>query len=440
MVQDFKTMQEMVNRLKATNSNVEKTNILKEYSNNEFIKQAFLYTFSPYKQYGIRTKTALGLSKKLEPTHDYNNIFTLLDALDNKVITGHKAVKAFLGFIKDNVEYENLICSIIDNNLQTRTSATTINKIFDNVVPKFNVALAASYLPQMCDFEKETWYASRKLDGVRCLIFTGSNNNPIALSRSGKPFETLQKVLDDIKSLNMPNHVFDGELCLINPDGSDNFNEVMSEIRRKNHTIENPRFKIFDLITQSDFDNQSSTTTLSERLTTLENIQAINTLNNIEVLEQEIVTNDDDFAKWANDVKEFNWEGFMLRKDTTYEGKRSKNLLKVKTMHDDEYIVTSITSGPIRHIVYDKNPDGSTTSREVVDTMISNLVIEHKGSKVGVGSGLNIKQRIAWHNDPDLIIGKQICVQYFEECQDKLGNYSLRFPVLKHVYEGTRDV
>ena len=38
------------------------------------------------------------------------------------------------------------------------------------------------------------------------------------------------------------------------------------------------------------------------------------------------------------------WEGFMIRKDVSYEGKRSNNLLKVKTFYDAEYIVTGCDS------------------------------------------------------------------------------------------------
>ena len=33
------------------------------------------------------------------------------------------------------------------------------------------------------------------------------------------------------------------------------------------------------------------------------------------------------------------WEGFMVRKDVAYEGKRSKNLQKVKKFYDAEYEV-----------------------------------------------------------------------------------------------------
>ncbi len=437
MKQDFETMSKMVTELKATNSSNAKKAILSNYTDNEFIATAFIYAMSPYKQYGISAPTARKLAKKLEPTNNYTDLFKLLDDLDSRVISGHAGVKALLGFVENNKTYEDLIYAILSNNLQTRTSGATINKVFGNIIPSFNVALAKAYQPTDCDFENETWYASRKLDGVRCLIFTGPDNNPKALSRSGKPLETIQKCLDDIKTLNLPNMVFDGEICLVDADGNDDFNGIMRVIKRKDYQIENPKFKIFDMITQNDFDTKKSTTTLGERIMMLENITSIESSLYIDILAQEIVTSQNVFNKWADWVKEFNWEGFMLRKDATYIGNRSNQLLKVKTMMDDEYEVLAITPGLIRHVVY--NPI-LEKNEEITSEMTSNLVIKHKGNYVEVGSGLTQKQRQEFHADPASIIGKTITVQYFEETENLNGTTSLRFPVLKYVYENGRTV
>jgi DNA ligase-1 len=69
------------------------------------------------------------------------------------------------------------------------------------------------------------------------------------------------------------------------------------------------------------------------------------------------------------------------------------------------------------------------------------LVIEHKGNIVEVGSGLSKEQRISWYSNPQEIIGKTITVQYFEETTNKNNNMiSLRFPVLKYVYEDGRTI
>ena len=37
------------------------------------------------------------------------------------------------------------------------------------------------------------------------------------------------------------------------------------------------------------------------------------------------------------------------------------------------------------------------------------------------------------------ILGKTITVQYFEESQNQDGEYSLRFPVLKYIYDEKRN-
>ena len=62
------------------------------------------------------------------------------------------------------------------------------------------------------------------------------------------------------------------------------------------------------------------------------------------------------------------------------------------------------------------------------------LVVNYKGYKVKVGSGLTKEQRELWWNNPNLILGKIITVQYFEETTNKKDDsLSLRFPVLKEV-------
>jgi DNA ligase-1 len=131
---------------------------------------------------------------------------------------------------------------------------------------------------------------------------------------------------------------------------------------------------------------------------------------------------------WGQMASDGNWEGFMLRKDVVYEGKRSKNLLKVKTFHDAEYEVLDAEFGPMAVV-----RDG----KEKQETMLSQVWIEHKGHKVKVGSGFNQEQRIKYMTED--IVGKTITVQYFEETKNDKGGISLRFPTVKHIYENERD-
>jgi DNA ligase-1 len=72
---------------------------------------------------------------------------------------------------------------------------------------------------------------------------------------------------------------------------------------------------------------------------------------------------------------------------------------------------------------------------------VGSIVIEHKGCKVDVGSGLSDEQRIEWYHNPELIIGKVVTIQYFEETYDSKTNLpSLRFPTLKIIHGEKREV
>ncbi len=82
--------------------------------------------------------------------------------------------------------------------------------------------------------------------------------------------------------------------------------------------------------------------------------------------------------------------------------------------------------------------DAVSWRSDVEEEMLSNVVIEHKGCDVGVGSGFDQSERRKYFKNPELIIGKTITVQYFEETLNQDGCHSLRFPVVKHVYDGIR--
>ena len=250
----------------------------------------------------------------------------------------------------------------------------------------------------------------------------------------GKEFTTLNKVKEAIEATNIINTVFDGEICLIDENGNEDFQGVMKQLRRKNHQIENPVFMIFDGIYKPDFDKGKSKIKLSDRLSTLRTwLYDYNSRNpnqnTLRYLDQFQITDGRHFDMWGQMASDGNWEGFMLRKDIGYEGKRSKNLLKVKTFHDAEYEVLGWDID--NHEVV---RDGKSESM----TMLSQVWINHKGYIVKVGSGFTQDQRLQYMDGS--IVGKTITVQYFEETTNDKGGISLRFPTVKHIYENGRTV
>ena len=435
-LQNFNYLQSFLTEMNQSSSGNHKIAILKKYADNsdenddrEFLQTIFYYTYNPYKKYGVTSKNCKKNFDLLGHSNTYGSIFTLLDDLANRVCTGHTAIANVNRFILENKQYEDIIYNIIDRDLKMGASTSSINKVIPELIPTFKVALANPYNVKRVDFQSGDWYGSRKLDGVRC-ICRKEMNTVTFFSRSGKEFLTLDNLANEISKIG-GDFILDGEICMVDKDGNEDFQGIMKQIRKKNHQIENPKFFVFDQLTLEEFDNKTGVRPLTQRIfhgvaTLPKNINS----DMLAFLPQEQLTTEEQFTEMAKEAEEAGFEGIMVRKNIGYEGKRSHNLLKVKKFHDAEYTVLETINGNIRW-----TENGKQIEREC----LSSIIIEHKGCRVSVGSGFSKEQREMYHSSPQDIIGKTVTVQYFEETENQNGGYSLRFPVLKHVYTDGRD-
>jgi len=431
MKKNLEKLQDFVNNMKNTSSLNEKKVIIDTIKEDKFIKKAINYALDPYKKYYVTSKTCKKMSHIEDNECGFIDLFELLDDLNNRTYTGHDAIAMVNGYIGQHKEYEDLIFSIIDRNLEIRASESVINKVIPDLVPTFDVALANKFDPKRVNWD-DVWFASRKLDGVRCLTMVDLQGNVKSYSRVGNEFETLDVVKEAIKGMQLVGVVFDGEICLMDDDGNEDFQGIMKQIKRKNHTIENPKYVMFDYLTLNEFNAKVSEKVLAERISRFTKLdKMIEGQDSLSILDQVVVNNDDHFAKLKADAEKEGHEGVMLRKNVGYEGKRSQNLLKVKKFFDAEYKVERVDFEDHRVI---------REGKEVVIPMMAQAYISHKGYEVAVGSGWNQEQRIKYNANPDLIIGKEITVQYFEETKNQKGELSLRFPTVKHIFENGRNV
>ena len=419
-------LQDFIDNMRATSSSTDKIAIISRSST--FIHKVLEYTYNPFKQYYTTSKTCKKNSDKCY--YDDGDLFPfeLLDSLSDRKYTGHEAIALVNGFVA-NTAYGELLYKILDKDLDIRVGDSTINKAVPGLIPTFKVALAQEYKGK-CDWN-DSWYASRKLDGVRCLAVTDFEGKCTLYSRMGKELTTLNKVKEAIEVTNITNTVFDGEICLVDENGDEDFQSVMKQLRRKDHQIENPVFMIFDMIHKPDFDKQKGDLVLSERLRTLRGwFNGRNIIDNtLRYCQQYEITDDEHFETWGKISSDNKWEGFMIRKDVGYEGKRSKNLQKVKKFYDAEYKVIDFDID--NHEVV---RDGKSETLK----MLSQVWIEHKGHRVKVGSGWTQEQRLQYMDGS--IVGKIITVQYFEETHNDKGGISLRFPTVKIVHGEKREV
>ena len=415
---------------KSTSSNDKVKTIL---TANKNVRKVLYYTYNNFLQYYVTPKL---LDKRQDLTQNYtkfDSIFQLLESLNQRLITGHRAIKEINGYIYCNPEIKDLLYLILDRNLKIRASVKLINKALPGLIPTFNVALANKYdekTKKKVNFEKDVWYVSRKLDGVRCLIIVDDKGKAKSFARSGKQFHTLSLVEKELEELGVKNVVYDGEMCIVDEEGNEDFQSIMKEIGRKDHIIQNGQFQIFDFIPYRMFSKGYGETGLfSQRVFALQNLMLGKKHKMIDYLEQVPVSSFEELDALTVTASKKGWEGLMIRKNAVYQGKRSNDILKVKTFYDAEYKVVDTFTGLLRYI---------NEGFEVEEEMLSGVAIEHKGNIVRVGSGFTIDQRKHLFKNPQDILGKTITVQYFEESKNQDGEYSLRFPVIKVIHGNER--
>lgn len=427
----LREIQSMVEEMSATTSIVNKKKILLKHKNCVRILR---YVYDPFWQFHI---TSVNIDKKFDSPNligkHCSNIFNLLDMLKGGEISGAMALGTCIRFIKNNKNYKALICSIIDKNLKIRCNASIINKVFPSLIPEFDVALAQPIdETKPPNFETQTWFAARKLDGVRVIAICTDPDHIEFKSREGNEFTSLEILRKQLTKLKLSNTVLDGEVCIILENGAENFKMVVGDIKRKNFTIQNPRYFVFDMLTIDEFNSRSSDRVFEVRNTELNNKIGGKLEPFVTIVKQEKIRNLEHLQNLTAIAAARGWEGLILRKNIGYEGKRSKNMLKVKKFKEEEFVVDSIVVGPMRFIINGKDTE--------VETLASVVVKLEDGSAVNVGSGFSQEERAQFFKDPSLIVGKTITVSYFERTEDKEGKPSLRFPTFRALWGYKRNI
>ena len=222
---------DILNEVALTSSRNDKESILNRNKDNEDLKRILNYCYDPYKIYGIGKKTFAG---KTKAKNEFNTFFELLEYLlvHN---TGDDLTKAKVNaFIRSQPEeIQEWYQKVILKDLKAGITSTTINKIFPDLIPTFDVMLAKKY----SDYEhkaKGDFVVTLKLDGVRCAI-TKENDSIIMMSRQGKVFEDFDELVEELRLL-PDGYVYDGELLIRNDNGlnsKDLYIDTMKEVSKK---------------------------------------------------------------------------------------------------------------------------------------------------------------------------------------------------------------
>ena len=194
------------------------------------------------------------------------------------------------------------------------------------------------------DWKNETHFIQPKLDGVRCYITRDG-----AFSRNNKQFYNCKHILTELKPLfdDNPYLILDGELY--NHKFKDNFNKIISLVRKQKPTQQDKfeaasylQFHCYDLF--SDYDSYSYLKFI-DRTLAITNLQSKYKLRFTKTVDTKVLYSETELNKIHNENKQNGYEGSIIRANKLYEQKRSHNLWKVKDFNDTEATIIGWVEG-----------------------------------------------------------------------------------------------
>lgn len=405
----------------------------------EDIKDKLALLYDPLTTTGVTRSSILAYEKKhprlgnpltIPQTDD---IWRCFHALADRKLTGHAALEEIARLLHALPDYRETLLRLFDKNLKNRMGVKAVNKAFSGLIREFRVALAVDFnkATKQFDPDRSRWFISRKFDGVRCVVIL-DNDSAHCCSRTGHPFPALRdmvtRLAHDLRDAGPL--VLDGEVCCIGPTGAEDFQQAVSKVRRKNAVMIDYCFYVFDVLTPDEFFGSEPSRILSERMEIGQTL--VDSCPEYVRFVRQTPYGPEMLLKLQAQADTEKWEGLMLRKDSPYQGKRSKDILKVKKFHSAEYVVEAVENAPMML------PDPETGKIREEETMGS-AQIRHRDHVVHVGSGWSLAQRRQYYADPAALVGRTIEVQYFEETHNKQGGIALRFPTLRCVWGDKRD-
>ena len=310
-------------------------------------------------------------------------------------------------------------------------TAKTVNKALGfEFIPEFRCMLANKYFEHQDKVEGKHFYLTEKLDGIRNLAIVKEDSVKL-FSRQGQPIEGLVEVENVLRFIRQnvgKDFVFDGELLVSdreNIPSKEQYKRTTMIVRREGEK-RGITYNVFDVMDVDAFEARSCDTAYYLRRQKLESYFAC-IKSPCEVALLPILYHGSDTSeimKHLNIQRGLEHEGVMINlADEVYQFNRTNALLKVKVMQDCDLEITGVQEG-----------QGKFSGT------LGALVVDYKGTPVGVGSGLSDEMRRMIWDDPDRYIGRVATIQYFETTHDKDGKESLRFPVFKELREEGKEV
>ena len=404
--------------------------LLAEHASDAMLTRVLVAALDPFTTYGVakRPETTLTGTEQFEA-----DTWLVLEQLAKRELSGNAAVQAVTEQLEAlHPHSATLFWRIITKDLRAGFSESTVNKAIPGLITTFDCMLAHPFdegrvksWPQMVE---------PKLDGVRVLAFVRPEAGTVHFfSRSGKEFTTFDHLKAPLLELafGLKDTVFDGEVV------SGSFNKTVGDVRRKSEQATDASFYVFDALPLEVFNldgKEGVGQPYWERRAALSGIfnsaiTAGRCTDGRVVLNKVFLANSHDEIRarydWARGA---GLEGVIVKDPgALYHRRRNHGWMKIKNEASVDVQIVGAEEGTGKF-----------------EGVLGALVVDYKGVRVNVGSGLTDSQRISFwgavtadqasgldielvrlgERPPGFVLGRLIEVEYHEETPDG----SLRHP------------
>lgn len=439
----MKQIAAVIKSIGSTSSTNDKLALLKRYEHVPGLKEALKFIYNPYCKTGISDLKLAKSGGLMNP--EYIREIELPEAIEyfSTHQTGSDGdlifARAFITYTKHKYgdDAMRLACAIVTQNLKIGVTATSLNKVYGkDFIPKTGCMLGTLFGDVGAAKVKWPCVVTEKLDGVRRILVKEDGVCRL-YSRSGHEDDGLIEIIDDAKYL-PDNFMYDGELLA---EGT--FKDSIA-LRQATNSIANSKgnktgliFNVFDMVPVQEFYAGVSKEPALRRKIRLaatlmdDSLQILRPtdwwqmrqafgihidlkhIKPVRILG--LVHNIDEATPIVEEIWARGGEGIMLNTiEGLYEIKRSKQLLKVK--HTEEHVL------PVVNML-----EGTGKYEDALGA----LVVNYKGSAVGVGSGFTDEQRRYIWDNQDAFMGRLVEVETFGESINAQGYVSLNCPIFK---------
>lgn len=405
---------QIINELKATSSRLGKEAILKREQNNLVLKKVFYEALDQMHNFYIGPQPVPGSAAYGTLSLDEHVLAPdgLLDKLRYRHLTGNEArwkVSSTLGLLTE--DDADILNRILDRSLDCGVQASTVNKIWPNLVHEYPVLLAEKDEPKNRSRIKFPAYAEFKCDGMRVNVVVCAGQVVEYRARSGKYLEINQVDVDAafVRMANGKSVVYDGELLAFDDSGKllnrQTGNGIGNKAVRGTISMKEVKmlgFCVWDRIEREEFDARKGKTPYSQRIAALNDDLTRSNTKKIVLVERRLVNSWDEVGEWYASVVNDGGEGLLMKnKDHVWEDNRSRDLVKMKEVITGDFEVTGWNEGT-----------GKFTGK------LGALTIANKDRTIQCEVG-GFTDDLRAQFSPGFIIGKIIEVEYNAIVEDK---------------------